>query len=76
MPRSGDASWTRTWPTSGEFDPQQRSAYEAVLEAQQRNLKTFPQRKLLLLNIDAGGVQSRRILDRLIAQEQAQKQEH
>ena len=45
-----------------------------VLEAQQRNLQLFPQRKLLLLNIDAGGVQSRRILDRMIAQEQAQGQ--
>lgn len=43
----------------------------AVLEAQQRNLTLFPQRKLLMLNIDAGGVQSRRIIDRLIAQEQA-----
>jgi vanillate O-demethylase monooxygenase subunit len=41
-----------------------------VLEAQQRNLTKYPQRKLLLLNIDAGGVQSRRILDRLIAAEQ------
>ncbi|MDP3829549.1 MAG: aromatic ring-hydroxylating dioxygenase subunit alpha [Polaromonas sp.] len=46
----------------------------AVLEAQQRNLTLFPQRKLLMLNIDAGGVQSRRIIDRLIAQEQAPAQ--
>lgn len=44
----------------------------AVLEAQQRNLLLYPQRKLLMLNIDAGGVQSRRILDRLFAQEQPQ----
>jgi vanillate O-demethylase monooxygenase subunit len=42
----------------------------AVLEAQQRNLLLHPDRKLLLLNIDAGGVQSRRIIDRLIAAEQ------
>jgi vanillate O-demethylase monooxygenase subunit len=41
-----------------------------VLEAQQRNLLLHPARKLLLLNIDAGGVQSRRIIDRLIAAEQ------
>ncbi|MES2282902.1 MAG: aromatic ring-hydroxylating dioxygenase subunit alpha [Pseudomonadota bacterium] len=41
-----------------------------VLEAQQRNLNAFPERKLLMLNIDAGGMQSRRILDRLIAAEQ------
>jgi vanillate monooxygenase len=46
----------------------------AVLEAQQRNLLQYPDRKLLMLNIDAGGVQSRKILDRLIAQEQAQPQ--
>ena len=43
----------------------------AVLEAQQRNLTLYKNRKLLMLNIDAGGVQSRRIIDRLIAAEQA-----
>ncbi|KAI3591506.1 Vanillate O-demethylase oxygenase subunit [Cupriavidus sp. U2] len=43
-----------------------------MLEAQQRNLLANPARKLLKLNIDAGGVQARRILDRLLAQEQAQ----
>ncbi len=41
-----------------------------LLEAQQANLDRWPERRLLMLNIDAGGVQSRRILDRLIAQEQ------
>jgi vanillate O-demethylase monooxygenase subunit len=41
----------------------------AVLEAQQENIARHPERRLLMLNIDAGGVQSRRILDRLIAQE-------
>ena len=41
-----------------------------VLEAQQKNLTARPVRKLLMLNIDAGGVQSRRILDRLMALEQ------
>jgi vanillate O-demethylase monooxygenase subunit len=46
----------------------------AVLEAQQRNLALHPQRKLLKLNIDAGGVQARRIIERLIAQEQSQAQ--
>ncbi|HYF42265.1 MAG TPA: aromatic ring-hydroxylating dioxygenase subunit alpha [Ramlibacter sp.] len=44
----------------------------AVLEAQQRNLLRHPGRRLLSLNIDAGGVLSRRIIDRLIAQEQPQ----
>lgn len=42
-----------------------------VLEAQQRNLLAQPERRLLMLNIDAGGVQSRKVLDRLIAQERA-----
>jgi len=40
-----------------------------ILEQQQRNLIERPERKLLNLNIDAGGVQSRRVIDRLIAQE-------
>jgi len=42
-----------------------------VLEAQQKNLEAYPDRRLLMLNIDTGGVQSRRILDRLIKAEQA-----
>jgi vanillate O-demethylase monooxygenase subunit len=42
-----------------------------VLEAQQRNLSKYPDRRLLMLNNDAGGVQSRRIIDRMIAAEQA-----
>ena len=43
----------------------------AMLELQQRNLLAHPERSLLMLNIDAGGVQSRKILDRLIAAERA-----
>ncbi|HLS51775.1 MAG TPA: aromatic ring-hydroxylating dioxygenase subunit alpha [Burkholderiaceae bacterium] len=43
----------------------------AVLEAQQKNIERYPDRKLLMLNIDAGGVQSRRIIDRLIEAEKA-----
>ena len=42
-----------------------------MLESQQRNLLDNPQRKLLSLNIDAGGVQSRRVIDRIIAAERA-----
>ena len=42
-----------------------------MLERQQQNLLAWPQRDLLKLNIDAGGVQSRRVLDRLMAAEQA-----
>lgn len=40
-----------------------------VLERQQRNLEAWPDRRLLKLNIDAGGVQSRRVIDRLLALE-------
>jgi vanillate O-demethylase monooxygenase subunit len=40
-----------------------------ILESQQRNLSKYPERNLLMLNIDAGGVQSRRVIARLLAQE-------
>jgi len=42
-----------------------------MLERQQRNLLAHPERSLLKLNIDAGGVQSRRVLERIIAQERS-----
>jgi vanillate O-demethylase monooxygenase subunit len=42
-----------------------------MLERQQHNLQHhFPDRKLLKLDIDAGGVQARRILERMLKQEQ------
>jgi len=44
----------------------------AMLEGQQANLSRHPGRKLLGLNTDAGGVQARRILDRLIAAERGE----
>jgi vanillate O-demethylase monooxygenase subunit len=37
-----------------------------MLERQQQNLLKWPDRKLLKLNIDAGGVMSRRVIDRLL----------
>ena len=40
-----------------------------MLERRQKNLLAWPDRGLLKLNIDAGGVQSRRVLERLLAQE-------
>ncbi|MFS7066696.1 hypothetical protein ABMZ32_25480, partial [Escherichia coli] len=40
-----------------------------MLESQQRNLLRHPRRVLLKLNIDAGGVQARRIIERLLADE-------
>ena len=42
-----------------------------MLELQQKNLLAHPERALLMLNIDTGGVQSRKILDRLVAAERA-----
>ncbi len=42
-----------------------------MLERQQSNLLHWPERKLLMLNIDSGGVQSRRVLDRVMAAERA-----
>ncbi len=40
-----------------------------MLEAQQRNILANPDRQLLKLNIDGGGVQSRRIIDRILKEE-------
>ena len=42
-----------------------------MLERQQANLLRWPGRELLKLNIDAGGVGARKVIDRLIAAEQA-----
>ena len=44
---------------------------QEMLERQQQNLLAYPERKLLMLNIDTGGVQSRKVIDRLLAAEQA-----
>ena len=44
-----------------------------ILERQQKNLLTHPSRNLLKLNIDTGGVQARRVIERLIEQESNQK---
>ncbi len=41
-----------------------------MLERQQRNILAHPERRLLSLNIDAGGVKSRRVISRMIAAEQ------
>ena len=43
-----------------------------ILERQQRNLLRWPERKVLSLNIDAGGVQARRVIERLLAAERAE----
>ncbi len=41
-----------------------------ILEAQQRSLSEQPSRHLMRLNIDMGGFEARRILERLVAEEQ------
>jgi vanillate O-demethylase monooxygenase subunit len=41
----------------------------AMLEQQQKYLLANPERKLKVLSIDAGGVMSRRVIDRLLAEE-------
>ena len=41
----------------------------AILERQQQNLSEQPRRHLMRLNIDMGGFESRRILERLVADE-------
>ena len=51
----------------------QRGIFEEdleVLEAQQRNLDRYPGRKLLKLDIDAGGVLARAFIERAIKEEQ------
>jgi vanillate O-demethylase monooxygenase subunit len=42
-----------------------------MLERQQKNILENPERKLKILSIDAGGVMSRRVIDRLLELEKA-----
>jgi vanillate O-demethylase monooxygenase subunit len=42
-----------------------------MLERQHANLRHWPQRELLKLNIDTGGVMARRVIERLVAAESA-----
>lgn len=44
---------------------------EAILEAQQQALEHYPERRLVNLNIDAGGVWSRKLIQRMIDAEAA-----
>lgn len=80
-----DTSIWYFWGMARNFRPEDQALTETIregqgqifsedlqmLEQQQRNLLAHPARALLKLNIDAGGVQSRRVIERLIAQEQA-----
>ncbi|HDS1680221.1 TPA: aromatic ring-hydroxylating dioxygenase subunit alpha [Pseudomonas putida] len=74
------------WGMARSFNPQDQALTASIregqgkifsedldmLEQQQANLLANPQRNLLKLNIDAGGVQSRKVLERLLAEERAQ----
>ena len=69
------------WGMARKFQPQNPSLTDSIregqrkifaedlqiLESQQRNLTAHPQRPLLMLNIDAGGVQARRVIARHLA---------
>ena len=73
------------WGMARHFNPQDEALTDSIregqgkifsedlemLQRQQQNLLDYPERGLLKLNIDAGGVQSRKILDRIMAEEQA-----
>jgi vanillate O-demethylase monooxygenase subunit len=73
------------WGMARNFKPQDQEMTVAIregqgkifsedrqmLELQQRNILEYPGRELLMLNIDAGGVQARRMLDKMIALEKA-----
>ncbi|MBB2493544.1 aromatic ring-hydroxylating dioxygenase subunit alpha [Aquipseudomonas ullengensis] len=80
-----DTSIWYFWGMARNFQPQDEALTTSIregqgkifsedldmLEQQQRNLLANPQRALLKLNIDAGGVQARRMLERIIAGEQS-----
>ena len=83
-PESETSIWY-FWGMARSFKPEDQALTDSIregqgkifsedlemLERQQRNLLWQPERQLLKLNIDAGGVQSRRIIERLLAEEQA-----
>ncbi|GGC05067.1 vanillate O-demethylase oxygenase [Marinobacterium zhoushanense] len=72
------------WGMARNFQPEVQALTDAIrqgqggifaedlemLEEQQKNLLKFPERDLLKLDIDAGGVQARRMIDKMLQQEQ------
>ena len=81
-PESETSIWY-FWGMARKFNPKDKALTGAIregqgkifgedlemLERQQKNLLAWPGRTLLKLNIDTGGVQARKIIDRLVAQE-------
>ncbi len=88
-PESETSMWY-FWGMARKFNPKDKALTASIregqhkifsedlemLERQQKNLLAHPERKLLMLNIDAGGVQSRKILEQLIAEQTAQQAAH
>ncbi len=84
-PETETSHWYH-WGMARNFQPQDAALTDSIrqgqgrifgedmemLQRQQANLLRWPERKLLMLNIDAGGVQSRRVIDRLLAQERGE----
>ncbi len=78
------------WGMARSFNPQDTALTESIregqgtifsedlemLERQQRNLLANPDRQLLKLNIDAGGVQARRVLERVLTAERSDSAPH
>ncbi|MEG0001475.1 aromatic ring-hydroxylating dioxygenase subunit alpha [Comamonas sp.] len=78
-----DTSHHYFWGMARNFKPQDQALTDTIregqgkifaedmemLERQQQNLLRYPERKLLMLNIDSGGVQSRRVIDRWLEAE-------
>jgi vanillate O-demethylase monooxygenase subunit len=81
-PESETSHWYH-WGMARQFKPEDTALTDKIragqggifgedmemLQLQQKNITAWPDRKLLMLNIDSGGVQSRRIIDRLLAEE-------
>ena len=82
-PESDTSMWY-FWGMARNFRPDDRSLTAQIrdgqgkifaedlemLERQQANLSRWPERVLLKLNIDAGGVQARRMIEQAVAREQ------
>jgi vanillate O-demethylase monooxygenase subunit len=80
-----DRSMHYFWGMARQFNPQDKALTAQIregqgkifaedlemLERQQANLTRFPEHRLLKLNIDAGGVHSRRVIERIIVAEKA-----
>ncbi|MFG6137851.1 aromatic ring-hydroxylating dioxygenase subunit alpha [Halomonas sp. B23F22_10] len=84
-----DTSIWYFWGMARNFNPEDQALTDRIregqgqifaedlemLESQQRNLLRYPDRQLLKLNIDGGGVQARRIIDRILAEEREPQSE-